>query len=204
MITMEEKTLGELCLRAAALYRKRTAFAMFRDGKVYGLVSYRDWGLRSWRFASLLGSLGVKPGGRVMILAENRPEWPVSYFGIALGDAVSVPVLTDFTDEQVGHIAAHAEVSAICVTGKTAPKCAGIDPAIPRIYIDSYEQIAVPLEALAGSADIQVSVGGFLSGFPWGTGTLPSPAGGPAIWLPLFTPAVPRGPARGLCSPTGT
>ncbi|MDR2258391.1 MAG: AMP-binding protein [Treponema sp.] len=175
MIAMEEKTLGELCLRAAALYKKRLAFQIFRDGKVYDLVSYREWGLRSWQFASLLGTLGVKPGGRVMILAENCPEWSISYFGTALGDAVSVPVLTDFAGEQIQHIAGHAEVSAICVTEKTVRKCAGIDPAIPRIYIDSYEKAPVPVEELAGSADIQVSVHGVLKRFPLGSRDYPLP-----------------------------
>jgi long-chain acyl-CoA synthetase len=175
MTAMKEKTLGELCLRAAAVYKKRRAFQMFRNGKIYGLVNYREWGVRSWQFASLLSSLGVKPGGRVMILAENRPEWPISYFGTALADAVSVPVLTDFADEQIQNIAGHAEVSAICVTGKTAHKCAGIDPATPRIFIDSYEKAPVPVEDLAGSADIQVSIGGILKRLPLGNRDCPLP-----------------------------
>jgi long-chain acyl-CoA synthetase len=137
----EEKTLGELCLRAAARYSNRRAFQIYRDGKIYNLVSYRDLGNRSLGFAALLRNLGVKPGDRVMILAENCPEWPVAYFGIALGGAVSTPVLADFAEEQIQNIGEHAELSAICITGKTAPKCAGLDPAIPRIFIDSCEDI---------------------------------------------------------------
>jgi long-chain acyl-CoA synthetase len=82
-----------------------------------------------------------------MILAENRPEWPISYFGTALAGAVSVPVLTEFSGEQIQNIAGHAEVSALCVTEKTAPKCAGIDPAIPRIFIDRYDKGSGEIEA---------------------------------------------------------
>ncbi|MFA5109917.1 MAG: AMP-binding protein, partial [Desulfobaccales bacterium] len=35
---------------------------------------------------------GVKPGDRVAILLENRPEWPLSYFGSLLAGAVAVPL----------------------------------------------------------------------------------------------------------------
>jgi long-chain acyl-CoA synthetase len=138
MISGKEKNLGGLCLGAAARYGKRRAFQIYRDGKIYDLVSYRDLGDRSLGFAALLGALGIKAGDRVMLLAENCPEWPIAYFGIALGGAVSAPVLVDFTEEQIQSIGEHAEVSAICVTEKTAAKCAGLDPAIPRIFIDAY------------------------------------------------------------------
>jgi long-chain acyl-CoA synthetase len=137
MKTMEDKTLGEFCLRAAARYKKRRAFEVYREGKIYNLVSYGEWGSRSLGFAAMLGALGIKPGDRVMILAENCPEWSMAYFGIALGNAVSVPVLTDFSGEQINNIGEHAGAAAVCVTEKTFPKCAGLDPAAPRIFIDS-------------------------------------------------------------------
>jgi long-chain acyl-CoA synthetase len=161
----DDKTLGDLCLWAAAKYQGRRAFQIYRDGKIYDPVSYRDWGRRSRGFAALLGVLGVKPGSRVMILAENCPEWPIAYFGIALAGAVSVPVLIDFTGEQITNIGEAVEASAICVTEKTAPRCGGLDPAIPRIFIDSGEDPAAEPKAGPGTEDrvdpvIQVCRGG--------------------------------------------
>jgi long-chain acyl-CoA synthetase len=135
-----ERTLGELCLRAAAKYKKRRAFQTYREGKVYNLVDYGDLGRRALGFASALEGLGVQPGDRVMILAENRPEWAIAYFGIALRGGVSVPALTDFSDEQIAHIAGHAEISAVCVTEKTLHKCGGLDPAVPRIHLDGFDE----------------------------------------------------------------
>ena len=35
---------------------------------------------------------GVARGERVAILLENRPQWPMSYFGILLAGAVAVPL----------------------------------------------------------------------------------------------------------------
>jgi long-chain acyl-CoA synthetase len=75
-----------------------------------------------------------------MILAENCPEWAIAYFGTALRGGVSVPALTDFSDEQIANIAGHAEISAVCVTEKTLHKCGGLDPAIPRIHIDAFDE----------------------------------------------------------------
>jgi long-chain acyl-CoA synthetase len=95
-------------------------------------------GIRARQIASLLGRLGVGPGSRVMILAENRPEWPLGYFGTALAGAVSVPVLTGFSAAQIRHISEHAGVSALCLSRAMAGK---IDlpglASIPLIFMDS-------------------------------------------------------------------
>ena len=122
MIVLKKRTLGELALEAARKYGKRTAFQIFRDNGVYDRISYAAFGRQAEIFAMLLRSKGIKPGDRVMILAENRPEWAAAYFGIALAGAVSVPVLVDFIEEQILSIAEHAQISALCVTERTAAK----------------------------------------------------------------------------------
>ena len=42
--------------------------------------------------ATALRHAGVKPGDRVAILSENRPEWAISDFAILANQAVTVPV----------------------------------------------------------------------------------------------------------------
>jgi long-chain acyl-CoA synthetase len=74
-----------------------------------------------------------------MILSENCPEWPIAFFGAALAGAIAVPVLPDFTPEQIGAIAAHAGVSVICVTDRTAVKIDALEVGIPRVYLDTLE-----------------------------------------------------------------
>ncbi|MDR3342098.1 MAG: AMP-binding protein [Treponema sp.] len=144
-------TLAELCHKAAVQYKNRTAFEIYRDGHTYNRITYQEFGLRTRQCAALLITLGVKPGDRVMICAENRPEWPIAYFASALAQAVTVPVLTGFSPEQIKTIARHAEIAVLCLTEKTSPRIseAGIDPAIPRIYIDS---IAETSPGTVGSA----------------------------------------------------
>ncbi|MDR1031298.1 MAG: AMP-binding protein [Treponema sp.] len=143
MIDLACLTLTDLNQKAAAKFRNRLAFAVYREGHTYNRITYREWGIRARQFGGLLRTLGLHPGDRVMILAENRPEWPVAYFGVALGGLVSVPVLPDCSPEQIKAIGDHAGIAALCITEKTYPKIApaGIDPAIPLIYLDKNTEI---------------------------------------------------------------
>ncbi|GHV95272.1 AMP-binding protein [Spirochaetia bacterium] len=136
VIQLNEMTLAELCLRASAKYHKRLAFELFRDRKTCRPVSYGLLGIRAGQIASILKQLGIGAGDRVLLLSENRPEWPLAYFGIALAGAVSVPVLPGFAAEQIRHICKHAGVSAICVSRALETKIKGIEPNVPLIFVD--------------------------------------------------------------------
>ncbi|MDR2742042.1 MAG: AMP-binding protein [Treponema sp.] len=139
MIHLKSLTLPVLALEAAARYKKRTAFGVFGDRNIHNRISYNEFGRLIRLFAYRLREINITPGDRVMLLSENRPEWPIAYFGIALTGAVSVPILTDFSAEQIGNIAAHAGISAVCLTGKTAPKTSGMK-MVPVINFDRFEQ----------------------------------------------------------------
>jgi len=149
MIQLAEKTLAEVCLAASARYGSRTAFSMIAGGKVCRHISYAAMGLRARQIGLLLGRLGVAPGGRVLLLSENRPEWPVAYFGIALAGAVSVPLLAGFSLEQTQRIAGHAEVSAVILSREMAARIGQAALSAPFIFIDSIEE-----------GEITVSLGG--------------------------------------------
>jgi long-chain acyl-CoA synthetase len=154
IVSLEKLTLAELCRQSSAKFRKRVAFEIYSNDYTYCRFTYSEFGDLARQFAGLLSSLGVGQGDRVMLLSENRPEWVIAYFGIALSGAISVPVLVDFSEEQIAAIASHADVSAICVTEKTAAKTLGPDAAIPRVYIDSIENT---VSAASGSANMNTA-----------------------------------------------
>ncbi|GHU79496.1 hypothetical protein FACS189462_5170 [Spirochaetia bacterium] len=64
-----------------------------------------------------------------------------------------------FTPEQIAAIAAHAEVSALCVTERTAVKITALNAGIPRIYLDTMENGET-------GAGIRVSIGGLPKRLP--------------------------------------
>ena len=149
MIQLAEKTLAGLCLEASARYGKRTAFRYAKTEKHRDhRVSYGMMGLYSRQIGLLLRQLGVAPGGRVLILAENSPEWPLAYFGIALAGAVSVPLLTGFSSDQVRYIIDHAKAAALFLSRALSAKIDQVPENIPVIYIDDI------------TSEISVSLGG--------------------------------------------
>jgi long-chain acyl-CoA synthetase len=132
-------------------FAKRTAFSLFSEGTLSNLVTYEDFGKLSSGIASILQQLGLKKGDRVMLLSENRPEWPISFFGISLAGMIIVPILTDFIAEHIGTVARHAEIAAVCGTEKTLAKItsAGISEAIPLLRIDEMDNQGI-MVALKG------------------------------------------------------
>src|SRR5262249_57634577 len=85
------RDLLELFDAAVFAHRHRVAFRRVADEReerfTYGEV--HRWAARVGSF--LLRS-GVKRGDRVLLISENRPEWPISYFGILRAGATVVPV----------------------------------------------------------------------------------------------------------------
>ena len=63
-------------------------------------------GASSWtasrRSRRALEGLGVKQGGRVALLSENRPEWSIVDFACQCYGAVLVPIFPTMVSEQVG------------------------------------------------------------------------------------------------------
>ena len=141
------QTLAQLCLFASDKYSNKPAFAMFNDGEICRQITYTQMGNRARQIGMFLRKIGVENGGRVLLLSENCPEWPLAYFGIALAGAVSVPLLTGFSIEQIHNITNHCETSIICAsrtmleklteTGSLEDGSASAFSNIPLVIIDS-------------------------------------------------------------------
>jgi len=76
-------------------------------------VSYGEVISRAGQMANVLMSRGVKPGDRVALLSENRPEWSTADMAILLLKAVTVPLYTTLTPEQTAFALADSQCRAI-------------------------------------------------------------------------------------------
>ncbi len=63
-----------------------------REGDTVQEYTYGQLYRHSLAVAGWLKAQGVAKGDRVAILLENRPEWPMSYFGALFAAAVAVPL----------------------------------------------------------------------------------------------------------------
>lgn len=85
----------------AAVERNLDRVMLHREAGQWLPVSSRDLGRGVARTARALHSWGIRKGDRVAILAENRPEWPISDMASLLLGAVTVPLYTTLTAEQI-------------------------------------------------------------------------------------------------------
>jgi len=100
-----------------------------------------------------LRSLGIGPGDRVGLVAENRPEWVVADLAIMSIGAITVPGHVTHTVEDHRHILAHSGAVAVIV-GK-APSSANVLAAANQVdsarTVIAIDRVLAP----AGSVDLR-------------------------------------------------
>jgi long-chain acyl-CoA synthetase len=169
----DSHTLADIAARGALLFHSLPALGM-ADGKA---ISYLELERLSRQAAAGLQALGVAKGDRVLLLSENRPEWGIASFAIARAGAVAVPVLTDFTEDQVRSIAEHAGAKAAIVSAKQAKKLASAN-----LRLIAVEELSAPTAdaALAQRTEAFSSPplsSGDLAAIVYTSGTTGSPKG---------------------------
>ena len=86
-------------------------------------------------FATGLYELGVKPGDRVGILSENRPEWTMTDFAALTASAVTVPVYPTLLGWQIEYILNDAgTVAVVCSTKEQLDKVLEIRSHVPTLH----------------------------------------------------------------------
>ncbi|HET7436784.1 MAG TPA: long-chain fatty acid--CoA ligase [Thermoanaerobaculia bacterium] len=86
-------------------------------------------------FSTGLRCLGVKPGDRVGILAENRPEWTMADFAALCAGAVSVPVYPTLLGWQIEYILNDAGVvTVVCSNEEQLNKILEIRSHVPSMH----------------------------------------------------------------------
>lgn len=71
---------------------------------------------------SFLEKNGIKAGDKVAILSANMPNWGITYFAITFMGAVAVPMLPDFTTNEITNILNHSEAKLIFASESLAGK----------------------------------------------------------------------------------
>ena len=85
--------------------------------------------------ATALRHLGIKPGDRVAILSENRPEWAMSDFAILANQAVTVPVYPTLLGWQIEFILNDAGAAAVvCSNAEQLQKLGEVRGHCPSVH----------------------------------------------------------------------
>ncbi|HEY8184665.1 MAG TPA: long-chain fatty acid--CoA ligase [Pyrinomonadaceae bacterium] len=140
-------SLPGLCLTAALKHGKQDALN-HKIGGEWISISAETFVQRVRNVGLGLAEFGIKPGDRVALLSENRPEWSIADFAILSLGAVNVPIYTTQAVDQISYILSDSGTRAIFVSNQKLFKHArkaleGLDFLERIIFFDPPEAEAI-------------------------------------------------------------
>ena len=115
---MKINTLREVLQQSLEKFSDRVAFSLWRGAE----VTYKEVGERVKQIQEMLVDADIQPGDRVAILSSSVPNWGVAYFAITSAGYVVVPIMPDFSSEDIDRIVEHSESKALFVSDKLYSK----------------------------------------------------------------------------------
>ena len=115
---MTINTLYELARNSVEKFASKIAFSMFEGED----VTYAEAGRRIAKVQEILAGAGLRAGDKVALLSSNMPNWGVCYFAVTSAGMIAVPILPDFSGEELDMIIEHSEAKALLVSDKLFTK----------------------------------------------------------------------------------
>lgn len=120
-----------------------TPFVLRWDGAQWSGYSFRQAAAATHAFAALLEREGVKPGDRVGLQSENRPEWGLAYMAVLELGAVIVPLDAALREQEVGEILATAGAGFAVTSARQHAVLAAVrDARLPELRLVGLDPIA--------------------------------------------------------------
>ncbi len=143
-------TIPQLIDHAARQYGDHP-FLLRHTANGWNGFSFREAAAATHRFTALLERAGVRPGDRVGLFSENRPEWGLAYLSIMETGAVVVPLDAQLRSLEVGEIlatagATHAVVSERLMSVLGEAKASRLE-GLHLISLDAHESLPSFVEA---------------------------------------------------------
>ncbi len=138
---MGDASLASMILDRAARYGSRRVF-LRKHGNSWEDMSWQQLGDQIVRTARGLAALGFRPGDRLAILADNRPEWPLVDLACLYLGGVDVPLYLTSPPDDLAYILNDAGASVLAVAGddqrqKVAPIASAVPSLKQLIHLDT-------------------------------------------------------------------
>jgi len=112
---VKAETLSELFINAANAYgdslMNRTV-----DGSL--TYTYNQFADKTIEVSALLSNHGIGSGEKVAVFSAGHPNWPVAFFAATAFGRISIPVLPDFSENEVDNVLSHSESKVLFVSQK--------------------------------------------------------------------------------------
>jgi long-chain acyl-CoA synthetase len=113
--TASASSVPGLCLTAALKHGKQDALN-HKIGSEWVNISAETFVERVRNVALGLAELGIKPGDRIALLSENRPEWSIADLAILSLGGINVPIYTTQAVDQIRYILTDSGARAIFIS----------------------------------------------------------------------------------------
>src|SRR5215212_8439752 len=114
-LSREASSVPGLILAAVLRHNKDDALNHRSEGKWHNIPA-ATFVERVKNVALGLASLGVRPGDRIALLSENRPDWSIADLAILSLGAINVPIYTTQALDQIDYILSDSGAHAIFIS----------------------------------------------------------------------------------------
>jgi long-chain acyl-CoA synthetase len=106
-------------------------------------ITYAELGQKIKETFTVLLSLGLQSGDKVALFSHNMPNWVIAYFSVVSNGLIIVPILPDFTTEEVENVLVHSESKVLFISERLLSKVEGLDlPSLEaQILLDNLSLI---------------------------------------------------------------
>jgi long-chain acyl-CoA synthetase len=111
------QTIARLFLHVTETYKKPGLLIYKKDGR-YVPLSTEEVRQEVERIALGLRWLGVVPGDKVILLAENGPWWAMADYAILSIGAITVPIYTSLVPDQIKYIINDSDAKVVIVSDR--------------------------------------------------------------------------------------
>ena len=153
MLVMDNiPTIPEMLKASAEKFRGLTALQMKDPSGNYRKISYLEFYGSLQKISSFLFDSGIKHGGRIALLSENRPEWPMVYFGVTSIGAIIVPLDPKLESEELFSLLSDSGSEIAFCSGEQAQKIEKLRSRLPllkkavNLDADIDKILALPLD----------------------------------------------------------
>ena len=138
----QTSNLVELFLRRAD-ERGDEPFLWAKHGGKWQPLSWAEVTRQVCVLAQALRGLGLKPGDRVLLVSENRPEWLIADFAIMAAGCITVPAYVTNTERDHLHVLDNSGAAAVIVANEKLAK-----PLLPAVIRSGTARHVIGIEPL--------------------------------------------------------
>jgi long-chain acyl-CoA synthetase len=140
--------LVELFERAARGRGEQPFLWLKRDG-VYRPWSWQRVAREAHILARVLHARSIVPGDRVLLVAENRPEWLIADLAVMTAGAITVPAYTTNTARDHAYLLEHSGAAAVVVSNDRLAK-----QLLPAIAEAPSVRLVLSIEPLEAAGEL--------------------------------------------------